>query len=177
MVVCISSTKEIRFHVSETPEIMIEKETDPAECGCISVEWDYEQLYQDKFQDDKKAGAVLVYKNKCILVQSRGCFWGFPKGFKNPGENICETINREVKEETSLSVSAQKNDKMFKIYNTIFCIKYIDTPSIDINIDDIKKISGNDCTGVALVDLQCLKHGIHDLELNSISRELLFAVF
>lgn len=39
-----------------------------------------------------------------LIAHKGGRHWGFPKGHKNPGESDIETAERELKEETGLSI-------------------------------------------------------------------------
>lgn len=52
------------------------------------------------------AKALIVYQNKILLLQdaARG-LWGLPGGRSQQGENLQETLIREVREETGLTVS------------------------------------------------------------------------
>lgn len=46
-----------------------------------------------------------------LLVQLHAGHWGFPKGHPNPGETPLETAQRELFEETGLTVSKQLTDQ------------------------------------------------------------------
>ncbi len=57
----------------------------------------------------EKAGAIILSNkdknNVALLHRSKQDDWSFPKGHVDPGENSTETMLREIKEETGLSVS------------------------------------------------------------------------
>ncbi len=50
---------------------------------------------------------VIINKDQKILLEERSDFkvWGLPGGSADPGENIVQTIIREVLEETGLTIS------------------------------------------------------------------------
>ncbi|MFJ8512527.1 NUDIX domain-containing protein [Lysinibacillus xylanilyticus] len=51
-------------------------------------------------------GAIIKDENGRILLQRRSDYrdWGLPGGAMQPGESIEETMVREVKEETGISI-------------------------------------------------------------------------
>lgn len=56
----------------------------------------------------QKAGAIILSKNDnkkiALLYRGKQKDWSFPKGHTEDGENPTETMTREIKEETGLSV-------------------------------------------------------------------------
>lgn len=60
--------------------------------------------------DDKvqKAGAIILNhtdrKSALLLYRAKQQDWTFPKGHVDPGENSTETMVREIREETGLTV-------------------------------------------------------------------------
>lgn len=127
-------------------------------CNCCKLTLWKNENNETKYKNyiKKKAGVIIKYNDKLLLIQSRGNMWGFPKGKieKNETEKNCAI--REVKEETSLIISIDENEYIY-LNNTFFFLKELKNEPI-INIDEIKNISGNDCTGVGLIKLACLKN-------------------
>lgn len=107
------------------------------------------------FSNIYKAGAILLCKNKVLLVQSRGNKWGFPKGTIMPGETVLGCAKREVKEETSLDVDLTENDRLSRSFgHTVLYFKEIKNPSVNMN-NIIKH--GEDCSGIGWIRVYCLK--------------------
>ncbi len=60
-------------------------------------------------KSEHSCGIVPLKKEKdriyvLIIVHKGGRHWGFPKGHKDPGETDLQTAERELKEETGLSI-------------------------------------------------------------------------
>ena len=105
---------------------------------------------------DVKAGVILIYKNKVLIVQSKGNKWGFPKGGLKPGENFIQGAKREIKEETSLDIDLTETDRLLRSFNdTIMYYKKLPQKP-QIRISYIVE-NGEDCTGIGWVRLSCLK--------------------
>jgi ADP-ribose pyrophosphatase YjhB (NUDIX family) len=129
-------------------------------CTCCSLLiWDYTKPatrhYIDPKRDDRKAGGVLIYNGRVLIVQSRGNKWGFPKGGLERGENALQCAEREVREETSFNIKFDDALKV-KYKDTTFYVKHLhnEPPEIDTSY---LKTPGNDCTGIGWVRLTCLK--------------------
>lgn len=107
-----------------------------------------------------KAGGIIVYKNKVLIVQSNRKKWGFPKGSKNPGESVLECAVREIREETSLVVDLTESDRLlYSFNNTVMYYKKLNCKP-KINISHIIRAQ-KDCTGIAWIRLSCLKKQAH----------------
>jgi 8-oxo-dGTP pyrophosphatase MutT (NUDIX family) len=52
--------------------------------------------------EDRSYGAVVVCKDKFLLLKHKAGHWGFPKGHKEGDESLQETVLREIKEETGI---------------------------------------------------------------------------
>ena len=130
---------------------------DNKKCQCILISWDYHKNTDPcyKYVNMKKAGGIIIYNNKLLIVQSRGNLWGFPKGTIEYMETELECASREVLEETSLSLTFD-DDKKFIYNNTIFFFKKLN--SVYISLSSIMSKSDNDCTGIGWVDINCLKN-------------------
>jgi len=126
-----------------------------------------------------KAGGMIIYKNKILIVQSNFNKWGFPKGTRNRGEGVLECATREIKEETSLVIDLTENDRLLYIFNnTVMYYKKLNyKPKININriIQEQK-----DCTGIAWIRLSCLKkqiNGKNNIPFTSLLRQLVMHYF
>ena len=107
-----------------------------------------------------KAGGMIIYKNKVLIVQSNFNKWGFPKGTRNPGESVLECAAREIREETSLDVDLTESDRLlYSFNNTIMYYKKLNCKP-KINISHIIR-EQKDCTGIAWIRLSCLKKQAH----------------
>jgi len=107
-----------------------------------------------------KAGGMIVYKHKILIVQSNFNKWGFPKGHRNNEEKVLDCAIREIKEETSLVIDLTENDRLLYIYdNTVMYYKQLDYKP-KINIKRIIK-EQKDCTGIAWIKLSCLKKQVN----------------
>lgn len=129
-------------------------------CTCCSFFiWDYtipaSRHYNPK-RDNRKAGGVLIYNGRVLIVQSRGNKWGFPKGGFERSENALQCAEREVLEETSFNIRFSDNDLKIKYKDTTFYVKYLQNKPPEIDISYLKT-PGNDCTGIGWVRLTCLK--------------------
>lgn len=121
----------------------------------------------ENFQKQRKKAGVFIYdpkKDKVLLVQSRGNFWGLPKGTIQSGETEIECAIREVKEETGLSIT-DNFTKVVKIYNKGIYF-YMEMEECDVNVQD--HIYGNDANGICWIKLKCLEKCIEngDISLN-----------
>ena len=104
-----------------------------------------------------KGGGILydIDTNRVLIVQSRAKLWGFPKGTIENNEEIEDCAMREIKEETGINVSIDKNTK-FLSENNKRCIYYIlfhKVCNVFLQNGDIN----NDATGIGWVDIKCLR--------------------
>ena len=96
---------------------------------------------------------------KILLVQSKGQFWGPPKGSLNPGESIGEAAVREVKEETGLEFD-QKNIGDVKIVKGSCYYFHISMDEIPVKIQTT--LEGNDANGIGWFRADCLDRLIRE---------------
>lgn len=130
-------------------------------CTCCSLlTWDYTmpatRHYIDPKRDDRKAGGVLIYNGRVLIIQSRSDKWGFPKGGFERGETAVQCAEREVHEETSFNVRFSDDDLKVKYKDTTFYVKTLQNEPPEIDIQYLKT-PGNDCTGIGWIRLTCLK--------------------
>lgn len=137
-------------------------------CSCCSLLiWDYmiptnnrarTRRYIDpkRYTDSRKAGGILIYNGRVLIVQSRGDKWGFPKGGYEQDETAVQCAEREVHEETSFNFRFSDDDMKIKYKDTTFFVKHLQNkpPKID---NTYLKTPGNDCTGIGWMRLTCLK--------------------
>lgn len=112
--------------------------------------------YIDPKRDDRKAGGVLIYNGRVLIIQSRSDKWGFPKGGFERGETAAQCAEREVHEETSFNVRFSDDDLKVKYKDTTFYVKHLQNEPPEIDIQYLKT-PGNDCTGIGWIRLTCLK--------------------
>ena len=92
---------------------------------------------------EKSCGAVVHTRVggelRYVLVQSRGGYWGFPKGHVEPGETEEQTALREIREEVGLRVRLLRGFREETRYPlpgradvtkqvVFFCAEYADQP-------------------------------------------------
>jgi ADP-ribose pyrophosphatase YjhB (NUDIX family) len=113
-----------------------------------------------------KAGVIMESDDKVLIVQSRGHMWGFPKGSLEYGETTIKGAERELREETGISLKIPADSQIFKIYHTTYFTIKMRKP---ICISKIKSIHNNDSTGVGWISLSCIKKALEldDLLVNS----------
>ena len=104
---------------------------------------------------NKKAG-VLIYnndKNTLLLVQSRGNFWGFPKGTIEKDEKVKDCALRELKEETGIILTKEDLHQCICINNKALYYIYdsrLESGSIQ------SQIKNNDVNGITWIKMSCL---------------------
>ena len=138
------------------------------DCGCCSLlMWGYivpsnnrarTRHYIDpkRYTDARKAGGILIYNGRVLIIQSRSDKWGFPKGGFERGETAVQCAEREVYEETSFSVRFSDDDLKVKYKDTTFYVKHLQNEPPEIDTQYLKT-PGNDCTGIGWIRLTCLK--------------------
>lgn len=94
---------------------------------------------------------------KVLLVQSKGQFWGPPKGSLEPEESIIEAAIREVKEETGLEFDSKELGEIKFIKGSCF---YFHISIDEIPLEIQTTLEGNDANGIGWFRLDCLDNMI-----------------
>lgn len=110
-------------------------------------------------QNKEKAGVFLYdpIETKVLLVQSRGNFWGPPKGTIKYGETDTECSIRETKEETGLDINPANFTNITNIRNRATCF-YLEKNVCEVYIQDSNK--DNDANGIGWIKPECLSEHI-----------------
>lgn len=111
--------------------------------------------WKEKEHKIKKAGAFIVdiESHKILLVQSRGQYWGPPKGSIDPDEKIDDCAIREVKEETGLEISKEDLDKYYVVKGKALYY-FINMKETEIKVQN--HIQDNDANGIGWFNVDCL---------------------
>lgn len=117
--------------------------------------------FERVIRSKNKAG-VFIYDpktDKVLLVQSRGNFWGPPKGTLQYDESERQCAIREVKEETGLNISDYDFTKAIRIRNRAIYF-YLEMDKCEVTVQD--HIAGNDANGIGWIKPDCLKKCIEN---------------
>ena len=114
-----------------------------------------------KKEKNQKAGVFITTpdQTKILLVQSKGQFWGAPKGSLNEDETIKNGAIREVMEETGIIFQEDElNDIVLTRGSCHYFYKTID--EIDLYIQNT--IENNDANGIGWFSVECLREMINN---------------
>lgn len=154
--------------------------------GCCSIQrvlvqnaprFDWRSMKRSKH----KAG-VFVYNAKrgsVLLVQSRGCAFGLPKGSLEPDETQREAAVRELREETGIVLNPTELSNYLLIKNSGFYF----LKNVEHEIGGIPKPFDpvNDVTGFTWIKISCLRDMLAqkciDFQLNSHTRAIIRQFF
>lgn len=134
--------------------------TCPNNCCLIMVANEAPYTYKsgDKYYSShQKAGAFIYDKQteSVLLVQSRGVFWGVPKGGLEKNETFPECAVREVKEETGVDICPTDFLYTTKIQQRSMYY-YVEKSALScqckLNLDRV-----NDANGITWIKVKCLK--------------------
>ena len=133
----------------------------PNKCCTLKTTPYIDHFYVKQKKSNIKAGAFIYDKNKekILLVQSKGNFWGIPKGTLEENEKIIHCAKREVLEETGIIID--ENDFLNEIilYNKAYYY-VLNMDECDVNVQT--SIKNNDANGIAWINISCLKQMIHN---------------
>jgi ADP-ribose pyrophosphatase YjhB (NUDIX family) len=121
-----------------------------------TVEWNSNDGWMEPEQKIKKSGAFIYDGNtkKILLVQSRGQFFGCPKGSLNPGETVLECAIREVKEETGIDFEEKDIKGEFLIKGKAMYY-LLDIPEKKLLPQD--HIKDNDANSIGYFFIDCIR--------------------
>jgi len=111
----------------------------------------------------KKAGIFITdNEGRILLVQSKGNFWGCPKGTMKSTENSAECAIREVKEETGLDIplEALKDYRRYDIHRNKSTYYGVTIPFQEVEVQN--HIPENDANGIGWIKLDCLRKMVYD---------------
>lgn len=113
----------------------------------------------------KKKAGVFVYdpeKDKVLLVQSCGRFWGPPKGSMEVGEDIQTTAARELLEETGVSVPMEELTQRIYLRNCSHYYFFHTMPETVPRVVQTSDPGGNDANAVGWFTIACLKSKLEE---------------
>lgn len=129
--------------------------------GCCSLKYQIFNGIIDHGRDKQKykkmkGGGILhdIKQDKILIVQSRGKFWGLPKGTKNINEKIENCAIREIKEETGIEISQDNLEEVITINRGKSKFYYI--PYEEKYVEVQNSIENNDANGIGWIKLKCL---------------------
>lgn len=152
----------------------MEQNVNQKKCRCKKKTWVYDEPFKTidpRKNKCKKAGGIIVNKSQVLMVQSCGSRWGFPKGSMEENETLVDCAKREILEETSINLPIEHQDFFFYHNRTCYYLQIVNVkPRIDV--EKIKSIKFNDCTGIAWIDINCLEC-LSNMRLNSSAKEII----
>lgn len=101
-----------------------------------------------------KAG-VFVFdpgENRVLLVQSRGCLWGPPKGTLERGETVSQCAVRELREETGIEITPREFSRGVRIRKRLILF-YVEKQYFHLSVPIF---DGNDANGLTWIKIPCL---------------------
>lgn len=124
--------------------------------GCCNVYInDYKQLTRPFLNKNRKKAGAFIYdpeNKKILLVQSRGQYWGAPKGSMELDETTQICAIREVKEETGLDIKVEDFLRATTLYKRA-TYYYIEMKSGNIALQNQEE---NDANGITWININCL---------------------
>ena len=133
-------------------------------CSMIVSKYDYNKniLLKKNLPKNKKKAGVFVYnpdKTKVLLVQSRGKYWGPPKGTLEENEDWEICAERELKEESGISLT--ENECLSRLGFIKSNAYYFTLEKNNVNIT-LQNVDNNDANGIGWFDVLCLKEMLRE---------------
>jgi ADP-ribose pyrophosphatase YjhB (NUDIX family) len=132
---------------------------------CCNLKVDeYKPVYNNERKKKSKAGVFIFdpESKKILLVQSRGNFWGPPKGTMQYGETWVTCAVREVIEETGFKINPSNFTKATKIKGSSLYF-FLEMKECAVNVQT--KIEGNDANGIGWLKIDCLFEMINNEQI------------
>lgn len=123
---------------------------------CCVIKSDTYQYPTHKYTKSSRKAGIFIYDpntQMVLLVQSRGCLWGLPKGSFNNNENKYQCAIRETFEETGLIIDRKQLSKYCSVNNNSCTYFYLEMNYKPVYI---QKTEGNDANGIAWIRISCL---------------------
>jgi ADP-ribose pyrophosphatase YjhB (NUDIX family) len=127
-------------------------------CNIIISKYDNKNnFFVKNAPKNRKKSGVFVYtsdKKKILLVQSRGKYWGPPKGTLEENEDWETCAIRELKEESGIVL---KNTDVLNRFGFIKSNAYyfsLEKNDVDITLQIVN--NNNDANGIGLFNINCL---------------------
>lgn len=129
----------------------------------------------------KKAGCFIYDSstNRLLMIQSRGKYFGFPKGSLNENENVEDGAIRELKEETGIDIDKNLLSKSLIVRNSSYNSLYYIVDLKETDVSPQSHIKDNDANGIGWISLDCLKSLIFSkkIKINQHARILIKKIF
>jgi len=128
---------------------------------CCVIKCDAYKSPNHKYKKLSKKAGIFIYDPRTkmvLLVQSRGCLWGLPKGSFNNNETKYQCAIRETLEETGLIIHRNKLNRCFSVNNKLCTYFYLE---MDYKPVSIQRTEGNDANGIVWIRISCLTECIN----------------
>jgi ADP-ribose pyrophosphatase YjhB (NUDIX family) len=118
-----------------------------------TIKWTRDELPKSS-GPRKRAGVIIVHRNKVLLVQCYGKHWGFPKGGLEAGETYIEGALRELKEETSVVLTEEDLEacSTIQIDSVLYYVFYSEIE----HKTTLMSFHHNDVSAVGWVHIRCI---------------------
>lgn len=132
--------------------------------GCCNLEVkSYKEIQNEQFYRNKsrcKAGAFIYnpHEGRVLLVQSRGNFWGSPKGTLEKNEGYPQCAIREIKEETGIVVNLNQLERSTIVKGkSVYYYIESDVVPVTVQNDNDDNNDNNDANAISWIKIKCLQ--------------------